>query len=281
MSKQARILTRGRGVPTQDGDGVKLTRVMGTHQFRGLDPFLMLDEFGSSDPVDYQGGFPPHPHRGFQTVTYMLQGRMEHTDHLGNVGLLKDGGLQWMNAGRGIIHSEMPKQTEGVMWGFQLWVNLPSAQKMSPAWYKDIPVENIPVLTQSGVTIKVLAGQHQNINGAIFEEGCPTYLDIEFMDDSVYEFDIQPQANSLLYVFVGDVNIGNTQVSRGDIVSVGEGDVLCLTASKGARCIYISGQPIGEPVVQYGPFVMNTAAEIDQAIRDYQAGTLAEVAEAK
>ncbi|WP_191603434.1 pirin family protein [Marinomonas algicola] len=279
--KQADIVKQRKGVRTQDGDGVSLTRVFGGNSARDLDPFLMLDEFGSSDPEDYKGGFPPHPHRGFQTVTYMLKGKMEHTDHLGNVGLLEDGGLQWMNAGQGIIHSEMPKQTEGTMWGFQLWVNLPSHKKMSSAWYKDIPSDQIPILEENGITFKVLAGEHKGVKGALYDTESPTYLDIELCKNSAYQMELQPEQTHLLYVFVGEMTVNTTKVSTGELVQVANGDFVHLNSKNGARFLVISGTPLQEPVVQYGPFVMNTEAEIHQAISDYNNGTLAQVADAK
>jgi len=279
--KQADIVKQRKGVRTQDGDGVSLTRVFGGNSARDLDPFLMLDEFGSSDPEDYKGGFPPHPHRGFQTVTYMLKGKMEHTDHLGNVGLLEDGGLQWMNAGQGIIHSEMPKQTEGTMWGFQLWVNLPSHKKMSSAWYKDIPSDQIPILEENGITFKVLAGEHKGIKGALYDTESPTYLDIELSHNTGYQMDLSAEHTNLVYVFVGEMQVNQTKVFAGELVQLAKGDYVDLSTKNGARFLVISGKPLKQPVVQYGPFVMNTEAEIHQAINDYNNGTLAQVADAK
>ena len=266
-----------------DGDGVKLLRVFSGPGPERFDPFLMLDEFGSDVPEDYRGGFPPHPHRGFETVTYMLHGKMEHRDHLGNVGLLSDGGVQWMTAGSGIIHSEMPRQTEGLMRGFQLWVNLPAAQKMTPASYRDIPAEQIPLRRFPGASVKAIAGE-ANINGQpvagffAIPDTEVIYLDIRLDGYANLEIGYASACTSLLYVFDGALvaGAGETPLEAKSLARLGGGHLTRL-ANPGAvpaSVLLMAGLPLGEPIAQYGPFVMNTMAEVEQAMRDYQAGKL-------
>ncbi len=286
-----------------DGDGVKLLRVFGGVQPERFDPFLLLDEFGSAEPDDYIGGFPPHPHRGFQTVTYMLQGKMEHRDHMGNIGLLEDGGVQWMTAGKGIIHSEMPKQTAGRMRGFQLWINLPAAQKMQPSGYQDIPKRDVPEYCIDGTKLKAIAGDAV-INGQVttgyFSSDLtqPVYLDVSLLPGKSLTMPIDPESTVLIYVYEGSLlnglsipsksdghnhaefkvhepntkEIGAQQLAR---LVKGEGIMLKNASSNVAKFLLLAGKPLKEPIVQYGPFVMNSQAEIEQALSDYRAGQLA------
>jgi len=269
-----------QGVLTSDGAGVKLTRVLGQPLQRRLDPFLMLDAFGSDDPKDYIAGFPDHPHRGFETVTYMLAGRMRHRDSAGHEGLLQSGGVQWMMAGQGVIHSEIPEQQDGVMEGFQLWLNLPARSKMTPAWYRDIPSEQIPEFaTPDGAKVRVIAGESHGVAGAMQREGTePLYLDIELAAGSSFAGKIPTTHNAFVFIYRGAVSIDGREVSEGrmGILSGGGADGVRVIADGAARLILIAGKPIGEPIVQYGPFVMNTKEEIFQAINDFREGHFAE-----
>ena len=267
------------GIATSDGAGVKLRRSLGGQQQVRLDPFLMLDEFSSNDPNDYVAGFPPHPHRGFETVTYMLEGHMLHEDHLGNQGHLKTGGVQWMTAGRGIIHSEMPQQVSGAMRGFQLWINLPAKEKMKPAGYQDIQEESIPkVSLTDGGSVKVIAGlfQHgnQTITGPIHGiSTAPVFLDVHLPADTQFEHRIPKEQNASIYIYEGDLEVGGPMRSapKQAAIILGDGDRLRVKAgAAGAQFIVLAALPLHEPIVQYGPFVMNTRAEIEQAIDDYQ-----------
>jgi len=267
------------GIATSDGAGVKLRRSLGGHQQLRLDPFLMLDEFSSSDPNDYVAGFPAHPHRGFETVTYMLEGHMLHEDHLGNQGHLKTGGVQWMTAGRGIIHSEMPQQVSGAMRGFQLWINLPANEKMKAAGYVDIQEENIPKISlPNGGTVKVIAGNFgndgQSIAGPI--QGittAPLFLDVHLPPHAEFEHRIPKELNAFIYIYEGELEVGSpmSKVPKQAAIVLGDGDRLKTKAGKlGAQLIILAAIPLHEPIVQHGPFVMNTRAEIEQAIDDYQ-----------
>lgn len=266
---------------TSDGDGVQLKRIFGGNELARFDPFLMLDEFGSEDAADYRGGFPPHPHRGFETVTYMLAGQMEHRDHMGNIGRLGPGDVQWMKAGSGVIHSEMPKQEEGKMHGFQLWVNLPASEKMTPATYNDIGADSIPDYQLDGVAIKSIAGKLA-VNG-IEVSGVmkglstdPAYLDISFSKQQQIEVDIPQGYTALVYVYAGSATIhaSDYQLSQGRMARLSRDGRLLLTAQGDSRLLLVTGKPIGEPIAHRGPFVMNTMEEIDQAIRDYSDGNL-------
>jgi redox-sensitive bicupin YhaK (pirin superfamily) len=266
---------------TSDGDGVQLKRVFGGGDLARFDPFLMLDEFGSDKAADYIGGFPPHPHRGFETVTYMLAGQMEHRDHMGNIGRLGPGDVQWMKAGSGVIHSEMPKQEEGKMHGFQLWVNLPAAEKMTPATYNDIDAASIPAYDLDGVRIKAIAGElavnDVRVRGAVTGLSTdPAYLDIGFSDASEVYVDVPAGYTALVYVYTGSVLIGDSeyQLTEGKIARLSRDGLLHLNAVSGTKLLLITAKPIGEPIAQRGPFVMNTMDEIHQAIRDYSEGTL-------
>lgn len=269
------------GMETSDGAGVRLRRALGGRQGERLDPLLMLDAFSSDDPDDYIAGFPAHPHRGFETVTYILDGHMLHEDHLGNRGDLTAGGVQWMTAGRGIIHSEMPQQTNGRLRGFQLWINLPARDKMQPAGYRDIPASEIPTRALgAGITCKLIAGELALPDGVlrgpiVTAATSPLYVDLEFSADTALDLPLPPQHNVLVHVFEGTLTVADRAVPAGDSAVLSLGDTLGLSATQGpARCLVIGGRPLGEPVAQYGPFVMNTRAEIEQAVRDYQAGRL-------
>ena len=267
------------GIATSDGAGVKLRRSIGGQNQVRLDPFLMLDEFSSNDPNDYVAGFPAHPHRGFETVTYMLEGHMLHEDHLGNQGHLKTGGVQWMTAGCGIIHSEMPQQVSGAMRGFQLWINLPAKEKMKAAGYRDIQVEDIPkIALEHGGSVKVIAGTYslndKTIQGPI--QGIttePLFLDVHLPPNSEFEHRIPKELNAFVYIYEGELEIGGPMKAapKQAAIVLGDGDLLKAKAgSAGAQFIVLAALPLHEPIVQYGPFVMNTRAEIEQAIDDYQ-----------
>jgi hypothetical protein len=264
-----------RGMPTNDGDGVKLTRVIGGPGLSELDPFLLLDEIRSDDGADYVGGFPEHPHRGFETVTYVLAGRMRHGDNKGNKGLLVPGSVQWMTAGRGIVHSEMPEQENGLMWGFQLWVNLPAKDKMMAPRYQDIDPARIPeTVLPGGVKLRVLAGTVGQTKGPV--EGIvtePLLLDVTLPGGASADIDLPEGHNVFAYVFDGEATLGEPAraVSRGQVAVFGAGGAVRLAGGPG-RVLLAAGKPLAEPVARYGPFVMNTPAEIRQAITDYQSG---------
>ena len=268
------------GQPTQDGAGVKLTRVFTQALQRRLDPFLMLDAFGSDQPGDYIGGFPDHPHRGFETITYMIAGRMRHRDSAGNQGLLSNGGVQWMTAGRGVIHSEMPEQEQGVMEGFQLWLNLPAARKMIPAGYRDIPAEQIPVVQADGVNVHVIAGQSLGVPGAVQREFTePLYLDIHLEPGARFAQALAATHNAFVYVYRGALSIGDSTVTTQRMAILantpGSDGVLLQAGDAATRALLIAGRPLNEPIAQHGPFVMNTRDELMQAVHDFQAGKLA------
>jgi len=267
------------GVATSDGAGVKLNRSLGGQEKLRLDPFLMLDEFSSNDPNDYVAGFPAHPHRGFETVTYMLEGHMLHEDHLGNQGHLKSGGVQWMTAGSGIIHSEMPQQVSGAMRGFQLWINLPAKEKMKAAGYQDIQVENIPRVSLSHDDyVKVIAGTYEGEGKSIAGPiggitTAPLFLDVHLSANSQFEHPIAQDHNAFIYIYEGDLEIGEPMqlAPKQAAVILSEGDrIKVKSGQQGAQFIVLAALPLHEPIVQYGPFVMNTREEIERAIDDYQ-----------
>ncbi len=269
------------GQPASDGAGVKLTRSIGARPSWRIDPFLMLDEFASDEAADYIGGFPSHPHRGFQTVTYMLDGHMRHEDHLGNRGDLQSGDVQWMIAGRGIIHSEMPQQTEGRMRGFQLWINLPAAEKMQAPAYRDIKAQDIPRRDlPGGGQLKLIAGElvlgDESVSGPIMGLSTePLMVDLELPAQASFSVPLAPELNGLIYIYEGAIKLGEQRLEAQQVGVLGDGDRLELEASgSGGKVLLLAGRPIGEPVVQYGPFVMNTREEIDQTLRDYAAGQL-------
>jgi quercetin 2,3-dioxygenase len=275
----ARVARKLRGQPTSDGAGVKLTRVIGTPQLDMLDPFLMLDEFGTDKAEDYLAGFPEHPHRGFETVTYMLDGRMRHKDNHGNEGLLVPGSVQWMTAGRGLVHSEMPEQQEGRMRGFQLWVNLPKANKMDAPQYQEFAPDRIPVAQPApGVSVKVIAGTVGDVRGPIVQPATsPVYLDVELAPSTTWSYTLPEGHNAFAYVFEGDASIGEGEDARPlvtqELAVLGGGETIVATSGgQGARFILVAGRPLREPVARYGPFVMNTKEEIMQAFVDFQEG---------
>jgi quercetin 2,3-dioxygenase len=265
-------------IPASDGAGVKLRRSLGASQLARHDPFLMLDEFYSDDPEDYLAGFPSHPHRGFETVTYMLDGHMQHKDSGGNTGDLGPGDVQWMTAARGLIHSEMPQQTEGRMRGFQLWLNLPAKEKMRPPTYSDIPAAQIPVVPIEQGSVKVIAGTYRGTKGAVNGGATdPHYWDVHLEAGASFEGTLPSEYNAFLYAYEGETVVGEDKKAlphrAAGLLSAGD-KVRFVAGAKGARVLLLAGKPIGEPIVQYGPFVMNTREEIEQAIADYQAGAL-------
>jgi quercetin 2,3-dioxygenase len=269
------VAKTARGMPASDGAGVKLTRVLGGPALPDLDPFLMLDEIRSEDGADYAAGFPDHPHRGFETVTYVLAGRMRHADNKGNSGLLTPGSVQWMTAGRGIVHSEMPEQENGLMWGFQLWVNLPAKDKMMTPRYQDIEPEKIPELDlPGGVRVRVLAGRvgetRGPVSGIVTE---PTLLDVSLSGEGAFVLPLSADHNVFAYVFDGEAAAGEPgqRLARGTIAVLGPGEAVQLAGGPG-RVLLAAGKPLKQPVARYGPFVMNTPDEIRQAIADFQSG---------
>ena len=275
----ARVIRSLRGMPASDGAGVKLTRVIGTPQLDMLDPFLMLDEFGTDKAEDYLAGFPDHPHRGFETVTYMLDGRMRHRDNHGNEGLLVPGSVQWMTAGRGLVHSEMPEQQEGRMRGFQLWVNLPASEKMGAPRYQEFAPDRIPVARpRDGVEVKVIAGDVDGIRGPIAQPATdPLYLDVALAAGAAWEHVLPEGHNAFAYVFEGAATVGEGDAARAletHALGVlgGGGRFVVRAGGAGARLILVAGRPLGEPVARYGPFVMNTREQVMQAFVDFQEG---------
>lgn len=270
------IIQRVRGMPTSDGAGVKLTRVIGQPALDMLDPFLLLDEFGTDRPEDYIAGFPEHPHRGFETVTYMLEGRMRHGDNQGNSGLLGPGSVQWMTAGRGIVHSEMPEQQEGAMRGFQLWVNLPAADKMCAPRYQDIAATEIPeVEPAAGVHVRVIAGALDGVSGPVKAVATePLYLDIRLAAGAALDVPLPAEHHAFVYVFEGaGVRIGDEVLGHRELGVLSPGaNVTVRGGDAPARMLLVAGRPLHEPVARYGPFVMNNTRQIHEAIADYQAG---------
>jgi redox-sensitive bicupin YhaK (pirin superfamily) len=260
---------------TSDGAGVRLSRSIGGPDMDYLDPFLLLDEFGSEDGADYIAGFPDHPHRGIETVTYMLDGNMRHGDNKGNSGTLRSGSVQWMTAGRGIVHSEMPEQEEGLMRGFQLWVNLPAKDKMCEPYYQDFEPDQVPEVARAdGVKVRVVAGTFEGTVGAVQGIAAdPTYLDVALPAGATFEHAIPRGHTVFAYVFEGEAEIGEAVVPRAHLAVLDDGEkVVARAAEAPARFILVAGKPLHEPVARWGPFVMNTREEILQAVQDYQAG---------
>jgi quercetin 2,3-dioxygenase len=273
------VVRQLRGLPTSDGAGVKLTRVIGQPNLPDLDPFLLLDEFGTDNPGDYIAGFPAHPHRGFETVTYMLDGRVRHKDNHGHEGVLVPGGVQWMTAGRGIVHSEMPEQQEGRMRGFQLWLNLPAKDKMCPPAYQEFGPERIPVVSPArGVHVKVIAGRVGTVIGPVVQPATdPTYLDIELNGQASFVQALPPGHSAFIYVFEGELAVGSgatlAHLPKQTLAVLGAGlKVRLQSGAETVRAILVAGCPLREPVARYGPFVMSTEAELRQAFSDYQNG---------
>ena len=271
------------GQATSDGAGVKLTRVLTQNLQHRLDPFLMLDAFGSDQPDDYIAGFPDHPHRGFETVTYMIAGRMLHRDSAGHEGLLENGGVQWMTAGKGVIHSEIPQQEEGVMEGFQLWLNLPKRDKMSTPWYRDFKNEDLPkFVTEEGVAVTVIAGESHGTSGAVTRDTTqPNYLDLHLPAGARFAQALPAGHNAFIYVYRGEVSIAGKTVPvqrMAILANEVQADGVVIEAGVDDKVLLISGQPLKEPIVQYGPFVMNSQDEIYQALSDFRDGRLGETA---
>lgn len=275
------------GQSVMDGAGVKINRVLTQALQRRLDPFLMLDNFGSEEASDYIAGFPNHPHRGFETVTYMLEGRMRHRDSAGNEGLLENGGVQWMTAGRGVIHSEMPEQQEGRMEGFQLWLNLPAKDKMRAPWYRDFKAADVPAFTTpSGAAVRVIAGSSHGVAGAVQRDGTePLYLDVTLPPGATFSQALPAGHNAFLYPYRGSVTTGARQVATRTMAifandPAADGVTVAAAGDEVARFILVAGRPLHEPIAQYGPFVMNTQQELQQAVEDFRAGRLGEEAHA-
>ena len=280
VSHPRRVERLVTGQATSDGAGVKLTRVLTQPLQRRLDPFLMLDAFGSDQPGDYIAGFPDHPHRGFETITYMIAGRMRHRDSAGNQGLLSNGGVQWMTAGRGVVHSEMPEQEAGLMEGFQLWLNLAQADKMQPPAYRDIPSAQIPEWQGDGTTVRVIAGHSHGVAGAVQRPQTePLYLDIHLAPGASFEQTVPPGHNAFVYVYRGALDIQGTAVPVQRMALLAQDpDADGVRLQAGAlptRALLIAGAPLNEPIAQHGPFVMNTREQLYQAVQDFQAGRLA------
>ena len=262
-----------------DGAGVKLKRSIGTYKLEQHDPFLMLDEIKSQKGADYIAGFPSHPHRGFETVTYMIHGKMQHKDNRGNEGIIESGGVQWMTAGRGIIHSEIPLQEDGLLWGFQLWVNLPAEKKMSAPRYQDIPASQVPTVSfKDGCRVRVVAGTLSTEDGEEVE-GCvkdiitrPTFLDVFLPAGGHFEYPLPAENNGFLYCFDGEASVAGKEIPNHHIGILAPGDLVQVTAQTPSRCLLVAAKPIGEPVAKRGPFVMNTQQELRQAMIDFQTG---------
>ncbi len=275
MNKLRSLVKVIKGVKTQDGAGVNLTRIIAGPDLNMLDPFLLLDEFGSDNPNDYIGGFPPHPHRGFETITYMLSGKFRHKDTAGNEGYLSDGSVQWMTAGKGVIHSEMPEQTEGLVRGFQLWLNLPKNKKMIEPAYNDIPAENIPIVKITGGDVKIISGDFLNVKGPGKPHTGMSYFDIRLDKNATFSVPIKENWNCFLYVYEGEL-LFHEKIEKGNLVVMDTvGDFKSVANTENTRFILVAGIPLNEPVSRGGPFVMNTKAEILEAVQDYHNGTFA------
>ena len=279
MNKVREVKQIITGIAASDGDGVRLTRMIGSSQLNQLDPFLLFDAFGSDKPQDYIGGFPSHPHRGFEAVTYMMAGKMRHQDSVGNSGVIEAGGVQWMTAGKGIIHSEMPEQEQGLLAGFQLWVNLPAAHKMTPPQYQEKPSAEIPIEAFDGGRMVVIAGNTQTGTEGVVDNNyvSPIYWDVELQHQKIF-FEIIPfNHNAFVYVIEGEIQLGLSRavVAKNQLAVLTEGNEIQLVAEKNSRFLLIAGMPLNEPVERAGPFVMNTKQEIRQAFFDYQTGQLA------
>ena len=280
-----RLVRTIKASDTSDGDGVKITRVAGRHLNEVLDPFLLIDEINSDDASDYIGGFPEHPHRGFETITYMLNGRMRHRDHMGNEGVIEPGGVQWMTAGRGVLHSEMPEQEEGLLHGFQIWLNLPAVEKMKPAAYRDIPSEEVvEAKLEGGGLIRVVAGNvnlgGQTLIGPLMNESPakplstePVFIDVHLLPNEKVVLGFNAENPALVLVYTGSIedSLSGDQLQQHQMGVFSQGEGLALhSGATGARMLVLSGKPIKEPVEQYGPFVMNNMKEINQALKDFR-----------
>lgn len=275
MTTERDVVQRHRGQRATDGAGVKLTRIIGTPQLNLHDPFLLLDAFESDRPEDYIGGFPSHPHRGFETVTYLLAGQMRHKDSAGNEGVIKPGGVQWMTAGKGIVHSEMPEQIDGLLMGFQLWVNLPGHAKMSEPGYQEFAPEDVALeVWDSGSQVRVIAGRtNLGTQGPVHNDHVtPTYLDVQLKAGDRFEQTLPDAHNAFIYLVSGDVQVGpqHTRLDERELALLGAGDLVGVEAATDSRFLLIAGQPLNEPVARGGPFVMNTKAQVQQAFDDYR-----------
>ncbi|MGB0749678.1 MAG: pirin family protein [Magnetospiraceae bacterium] len=279
MTKERTVARTVSAMPTSDGAGVNLKRSIGAPMLDQLDPFLLLDNIESDAAADYIAGFPEHPHRGFETVTYMIEGRMRHRDSNGGEGLLESGGAQWMTAGRGVLHSEMPEQEDGRLHGFQLWVNLPAARKMIPSRYQDIPAAQIPEVNLDGAgLVRIVAGTFQGATGPVSGiDSDPLYVDVELSDGGATTVPIAAGHTAFVYVFAGTLKVGERTIAADTLAVLSDGDAVTLTggADGGGRALVVAGKPFNEPIARYGPFVMNTREEIYQAVEDFQAGRLA------
>lgn len=281
-SSAASVVPEVRGVtqvvaatPTMDGAGVRLSRALGAASLPALDPFLMLDQIRGDTPSDYLQGFPPHPHRGFETVTYMIEGAMEHRDSVGNHGRLVGGGLQWMTAGRGLVHSEMPQQERGLLFGFQLWVNLPRRLKMVPPRYQDLSPDLVPEVPIAGHRVRVLAGTAGGAQGPVDGVSiAPVMLDATLSKGSPFVLELPRTHNTFVYLLSGVVASGGDVFAGQKLAVFGPGASVRLEAREPSRLLLLSGEPIGEPIARRGPFVMNTEEELDQAFEDYRTGRL-------
>lgn len=278
MSKLRAVSQLIKAAAVSEGAGVTVHRTLGTPARRHLDPFLMLDHFGSDNPDQYIAGFPDHPHRGFITLTYMLDGHMLHRDSMGNRGDLRAGGAQWMKAASGVIHSEMPQQEHGLMRGFQLWINLPAAQKMTPPEYREFPAEAFPVVNAQGQTVRVLSGSYGATRGPIDDPFTDlNYLDVRLEPHAAFDLELSGERSVFAYVFEGTATSATTALPQHSLAIFGDGERIALEAgAQGSRFILVSGRPLHEPIVQYGPFVMNTGEEIEQALADFRDGRLVE-----
>lgn len=270
------------GIETSDGAGVSLRRYIASPQLAMLDPFLLLDMFSSDNPDDYIAGFPPHPHRGFETVTYLLHGRMRHKDSAGHEGVIRSGGVQWMTAGRGIEHSEMPEQEQGLLQGFQLWVNLPASQKMMAPRYQELEPEQMPVESDEGISIRVIAGATaRGTRGPVTGIAAqPVYFDVTLAAQHRFEQPLGETHAAFIFVIAGAITvhgISTNAVNKNQLAVLSPGSVLKISATQDSRFLLIAGQPFHEPVARYGPFVMNTREEIDQAFRDYRSGSFGQI----
>jgi len=279
MEKMMKIRDVAKIIKTTEvteGAGVTVHRSIGTPALRNFDPFVMLDHFGSNDPDQYIAGFPDHPHRGFNTFTYMLEGNMLHRDSMGNEGNLISGAAQWMKAASGVIHSEMPQQKEGMMSGFQLWINLPASEKMSEPAYQEYPPASFPVVQQADKKVKVLLGQYDDVSGPITDPHTKvSYFDVTLEPLVRFEHELKKEFTAFVYIFEGTIRIGDKLIDTHSFVALGPGEQVVIEADdNGARFILVAGQPIGEPIIQYGPFVMNTREEVMQAMAEYNDGTL-------
>lgn len=263
-----------QGMPVEDGAGVKLNRILGQPELDHLDPFLLLDEFKSENKDDYSAGFPPHPHRGFETVTYMKKGKFKHKDSRGNEGSLVDGSVQWMTAGRGIIHSEMPMMADGLMWGYQLWVNLPAKLKMTEPGYQDISPDEMPVVEKDGHKIKIISGSFEGTKGPARNLHPVIYYDLELKGGQAFQANIPEIMNVMAYVYSGSLLQGEESIPAGYLAVFGPGDTIELHPQTDTGLILVAAEKIGEPIARGGPFVMNTREELAQAFEDFQSGKL-------